>query len=55
MLKDKRVLITRAQKQANSLASLLEKHGAKVMEVPFIEMLPPQSWDPLRRVAAHHP
>lgn len=46
-MKGKRVLITRAQKQANSLASLLEEHGAKVIEVPFIEVFPPASWEPL--------
>ena len=46
-LKDKTVLITRSQKQANSLANLLEKRGAHVIEVPFIEILPPDSWQPL--------
>jgi uroporphyrinogen-III synthase len=46
-LLNKRVLVTRAQKQANSLAALLKKHGAEVVEIPFIEMLPPDSWEPL--------
>jgi uroporphyrinogen-III synthase len=46
-LKGVRVLVTRAQKQANSLKNLLTKHGAEVVEVPFIEMLPPESWEPL--------
>jgi uroporphyrinogen-III synthase len=46
-LAHKRVLVTRAQKQANSLAALLTKHGAEVIEIPFIELLPPESWEPL--------
>jgi uroporphyrinogen-III synthase len=46
-LKGVRVLVTRAQQQANSLANLLEKHGASVEVIPFIEMLPPDSWEPL--------
>lgn len=46
-LEGKRVLVTRAQSQANSLANLLEKHGAQVSEIPFIDFLPPESWEPL--------
>jgi uroporphyrinogen-III synthase len=52
-LKGKRILVTRAQKQANSLAELLQKHGAEVVEVPFIVMLPPESWDPLDNSLRH--
>ncbi len=46
-LKGKRVLVTRAQKQADSLANLLAKRGAEVTEVPFIDILPPERWGPL--------
>ena len=47
------MLITRAQKQANSLANLLQKHGAEVVEVPFIEMIPPDSWAELDESLRH--
>lgn len=46
-LKGKTILITRAQRQANSLANLLEKRGARVVEIPFIEIFPPESWEEL--------
>ena len=46
-LKGKRVLITRAQKQAESLSNLLREQGAEVIEVPAIEIRPPASFEAL--------
>ena len=42
-----RVLVGRARHQASALSSGLRKLGAKVMEIPFIEIRPPQSYEPL--------
>jgi len=42
-----RILVTRAQAQAEGLSSLLRKQGARVIEVPCIEIHPPRSWKPL--------
>lgn len=42
-----RVLITRASKQADSLAGPLRELGAQVIEVPTIEIGPPRSYLPL--------
>jgi uroporphyrinogen-III synthase len=46
-LAGRRILITRARRQAGSLARLLRQQGAKVMQVPAIEIRPPQSFHPL--------
>ncbi len=46
-LAGKRVLITRARKQAGSLAELLHAQGATVIQIPSIEIRPPQSYRPL--------
>jgi uroporphyrinogen-III synthase len=46
-LAGKRVLITRARKQASSLAELLRKEGASVIQIPSIEIRPPRSYRPL--------
>lgn len=45
----KRILITRARKQAGILAKLLEEQGAEVVELPTIEIVPPKSWDDMDR------
>jgi uroporphyrinogen-III synthase len=42
-----RVLITRAREQAEALASPLRELGAEVIAIPTIEILPPQSFQPL--------
>ena len=39
-----RVLVGRARHQAGSLSSELRKLGAEVLEIPFIEIRPPQSF-----------
>ena len=43
-LAGKRILVTRARHQADSLAQLLEGHGAEVILCPTIEIRPPDSW-----------
>src|SRR6202140_3934451 len=42
-----RVLIGRARHQAGALSSELRKRGAVVIEIPFIEIRKPRSFQPL--------
>ena len=42
-----RVLVSRAQQQAGSLSSALSELGCQVIEIPFIEIRDPQSYEPL--------
>ena len=46
-LKGVRVLVGRARHQAGALTAELEKHGAQVIEIPFIEIRRPRSFKPL--------
>ncbi len=46
-LKGIRVLVSRAKKQAGTLAGQLRVVGAQVVEIPFIEIRKPQSFAPL--------
>lgn len=46
-LAGKRILVTRARHQAGQLSSQLAALGAEVVEVPAIEILPPESLDAL--------
>ena len=46
-LSGKRVAITRAREQAGSLREELAALGAEVIEIPTIEIYPPDSWEPL--------
>ena len=39
-LKGKRIVVTRAREQAGKLTTLLEREGAEVLELPFIEVKP---------------
>src|SRR5437879_13143585 len=42
-----RVLVGRARHQASALSSGLRRLGAEVLEIPFIEIRPPRSYNPL--------
>ena len=46
-LSGQRVLVTRARRQAGTLAALLRRQGATVLEIPSIEIRPPRSYRPL--------
>lgn len=46
LLAGRRVLITRARRQAQGLAQELERHGAKAVLIPTVEILPPLDWTP---------
>src|SRR5438270_8286400 len=46
-LAGRRILITRAHEQAAPLARALESLGASVLSIPTIEIVPPQSFQPL--------
>ena len=46
-LAGKRIVVTRAAHQAAALTALLEERGARVIEVPVIEIAPPSSYAPL--------
>ncbi|MCL4370418.1 MAG: uroporphyrinogen-III C-methyltransferase [Chloroflexi bacterium] len=43
----KRVLVTRSREQAGSLSALLREYGADPVEVPVLQILPPESYEPL--------
>src|SRR5271165_1981009 len=42
-----RVLVSRAKRQAGALSSALRELGCQVIEVPFIEIRKPRSYQPL--------
>jgi len=46
-LRGVRVLVGRARQQAGALSAELRKHGATVIEIPFIEIRKPRSFKPL--------
>ncbi len=41
------IVVTRAREQASELARLLEEAGARVVQFPAIEIVPPESWKSL--------
>src|SRR5512134_3424373 len=49
------VLVTRAPGQAGEFSRLLRERGADVVEVPTIEILPPESWEPADRAIERLP
>ncbi len=49
-LHGKRIIVSRAKEQANTLSQLLRECGAEVLEIPFIEIHPPQSFDALDKI-----
>jgi uroporphyrinogen III methyltransferase/synthase len=46
-LAGKRIAVTRAREQAGGLREKLAALGAQVIEIPTIEIRPPDSWEPL--------
>lgn len=46
-LKGKRIIVSRAKEQAGSLSNMLREQGAEVLEIPFIEIRPAQSYEAL--------
>src|SRR5438876_7758220 len=54
----KTVLITRAASQSAELRSSLEELGARVIECPTIQIVPPKTWKPvdeaIRRLQSYH-
>lgn len=45
----KRVIVTRSRAQAGELSDRLQAEGAQVIELPVIEIAPPDSWEALDR------
>jgi uroporphyrinogen III methyltransferase / synthase len=48
----KRIVVTRARKQASDLVVRLTDLGAECLECPTIEVVPPETWAPLDRAIA---
>ena len=57
-LSGKRIVITRAREQAAEFSRMLKEYGAQVVEFPTIEIVPPDSWEPvdmaIGRLEAYH-
>jgi uroporphyrinogen-III synthase len=53
-LAGRRVIVSRARGQAGSLSAELQRLGAEVEEIPFIEIRPPASFAPLDAALAAH-
>ncbi|GAB4550624.1 MAG: uroporphyrinogen-III C-methyltransferase [Pleurocapsa sp.] len=51
-LKQKTVLVTRAAEQSSKFADMLLEQGAKVLEMPALEITAPSSWTDLDRTIA---
>ncbi|HEX9428044.1 MAG TPA: uroporphyrinogen-III synthase, partial [Candidatus Polarisedimenticolia bacterium] len=51
-LRGRTILVTRPREQAGAFTDLLEEEGARVIELPAIEIRPPRSWAPLDRALA---
>ena len=49
-LHGKRIIVSRAREQAGSLSHQLRERGADVLEIPFIEIRPPQSFEALDKI-----
>jgi uroporphyrinogen III methyltransferase/synthase len=52
LLVGKTVMVTRAAAQASSFVQQLAEHGARVMEMPTLEIGAPSSWEALDRAIA---
>jgi uroporphyrinogen-III synthase len=46
-LAGRRIVVTRAQRQSGGLRGRLEQQGAEVLRLPTIEIVPPDSYEPL--------
>jgi len=46
-LRGKRILVTRAKAQSEAITTQLESLGATVVHCPTIQIVPPNSWEPL--------
>lgn len=46
-LSGKRIVVTRAREQVGRFRRLLEAAGGEVLEIPTIQIAPPESWEPL--------
>jgi len=51
-LRGRTILVTRPREQAGAFTGLLEEEGARVIDLPAIEIRPPRSWAPLDRALA---
>ena len=58
VLSDKTIVITRAASQSAELRNRLEELGARVIECPTIQIVPPKTWKPvddaIRRLETYH-
>ncbi|MDX2273594.1 MAG: uroporphyrinogen-III C-methyltransferase [Cyanobacteriota bacterium] len=54
-LRGKTVLVTRADSQSSPLRNLLHSQGARVLEMPTLEIVPPSDWRPLDQAILHLP
>lgn len=52
-LANKTILVTRSAGQSGEFTNLLQKAGAKVIEMPAIEIGPPSQWEALDNAIAH--
>jgi len=52
-LAGRRILVTRARHQAGQLSAQLAELGAEVIEIPAIQIVPPESWEPLYTALRH--
>lgn len=52
-LSDKTILVTRAASQSSQFTTLLQEQGARVVEMPTLEIGPPSSWRELDDAIAH--
>ena len=52
-LAKKTILVTRAAEQSSDFAQLLQQFGARVIEMPALEIIPPSSWDGLDKAIAN--
>ncbi|MDA0672907.1 MAG: uroporphyrinogen-III synthase [Cyanobacteria bacterium] len=54
-LRDKTILVTRSAGQSSQFHDLLNAQGARVIDMPALEITPPTSWQPLDRAIVQLP